>query len=157
MGSWKAKKGVSQGSPEGTGRRRSQVKGPLALLSRSRLFAIPARRTTTGPVETHRGGRRRSRPAPRALTRFSNFLWQGVGQAPPLPVKHKYTVLRIAYSCVLRIGGLGLWPALRNIPYNCFAYCVLRIEAWLLAHAGCAFCVLRFLRFGALQREQKAC
>ena len=94
---------------------------------------------------------------PRALTRFSNFLWQGVGQAPPLPVKHKYTVLRIAYSCVLRIGGLGLWPALRNIPYNCFAYCVLRIEAWLLAHAGCAFCVLRFLRFGALQREQKAC
>ena len=26
--------------------------------SRSRSFAIPARRTTTGPVETHRGGRR---------------------------------------------------------------------------------------------------
>ena len=26
--------------------------------SRSRSFAIPARRTTTGPVETHRGGRK---------------------------------------------------------------------------------------------------
>jgi hypothetical protein len=40
--------------------------GPLARRSivnsqsrsRSRLFAISARRTTTGPVETHRGGRR---------------------------------------------------------------------------------------------------
>ena len=29
--------------------------------SRSRSFAIPARRTTTGPVETHRGRRRRHR------------------------------------------------------------------------------------------------
>ena len=29
--------------------------------SRSRSFAIPARRTTTGPEETHRGGRRRHR------------------------------------------------------------------------------------------------
>ena len=30
--------------------------------SRSRLFAISARRTTTGPVETHRGGRRKDDP-----------------------------------------------------------------------------------------------
>ena len=31
---------------------------PQSPRSRSRSFAIPARRTTTGPVETHRGGRR---------------------------------------------------------------------------------------------------
>jgi hypothetical protein len=39
-GTWKAKKGVSPGSLEGMGRRRSQVKGPLAELP-SKRRALP--------------------------------------------------------------------------------------------------------------------
>ena len=35
-----------------------ETRGVCRVLSRSRSFAIPAGRTTTGPVETHRGRRR---------------------------------------------------------------------------------------------------
>jgi hypothetical protein len=58
-GTWKAKKGVSHGSLEGMGRRRSHVKGPLAVL--------PSRRRAR-PVGVVTGSFRRARKARDATT-----------------------------------------------------------------------------------------
>ena len=58
-GTWKAKKGVSQGSLEGMGRRRSHVKGPLA--------ALPSRRRAQ-PVAVVTGSFKRARKARDATT-----------------------------------------------------------------------------------------
>ena len=41
----------------------------LARHTRSRSFAIPARRTTTGPVETRRGGRKLPQPDTQPIPR----------------------------------------------------------------------------------------
>ena len=82
--------------------------------SRSRSFAIPARRTTTGPVETHRGGRKLK------LWKVTQFVSQSVSQlfhgpAPRAPLhrlsirlRRSRSTTRVPSDRVLAPGGYSI-------------------------------------------------
>ena len=125
------------------------MKGPLALLSRSRLFAIPARRTTTGPVETHRGGRRRSRPARSpVLVTSSGKGWVRLRRSRS-NTSTPYCVLRIHAYCVLGVWGFGLHCVTYRTIVLRIAYYVLRLGCWRMRDVRFAYyvsCVLGLCR-----------
>ena len=82
--------------------------------SRSRLFAIPARRTTTGPVETHRGGRRQSPSSKQASKQASPSIVRVGGRE--LTATSQDHNLHSSVRCVLavpsRFSSIALGPRL---------------------------------------------